>query len=646
MAKSYKDYAETVKSSVSEIRTTLTELTEEDCSSVKLKEINDKLQNISVGNELLINVTADDYEGATFTATHEDTETIVTGEISQKKVTLKVPKGGTYTVTNDADEQSKEAVLIDSVDVDFVKFKASIKVTIPTELLGETITCTLAEDVKEQKAETTSVTFEVRKKGTWTIGVKGNTTIKNTVNVQNAQTYSTQLTIDPAKVMSITVRSKEEDNGKTIKCTKSQTILQKVLKDRQCTFLIPETGTWKVTCDDYPEITKSVNVTESKAYRCALRSSVFGITITETESEPTNRVTYRDDAADMSPIKVNLSDGSVDYGEWKDYWPFEKIYPVMLSTSGTIAYKLNPDDQTKKAAGGTSDINSISYNGNAMVCMETFYTKFSMEGGNEVIQISDEQEDGFEPIGFIRSDGSVADKVFLPMFGGNKDQNGKLRSIGNQDWTYNISWTDSVTAAEKNGSGYGIESWAMNQAFSAVVTILIKSCDWQKKLGEGRSYSGAKTGILTNKGAFGYDPSTKAVKVLWVEDFVSNVSNGMWRWEAGILSTNNKVYVKMKPPYSGTETSGYTEVTDHVGTNGSSKFISKMKADNKYGRIPVAYEGSQTTYENAYWYTSNQSDVRVSRRSHFYGVWGRNFLNSASHSTDVLGAALSFLPPA
>ena len=88
---------------------------------------------------------------------------------------------------------------------------------------------------------------------------------------------------------------------------------------------------------------------------------VFGFKVNNLESDPTNRVTYIDDNKKMTPVTVNLSDGSVDYGDWKDTWLLEKIYPVMLKTNGTIAYKLDPNDQTKKASGGTSDINNMDY---------------------------------------------------------------------------------------------------------------------------------------------------------------------------------------------------------------------------------------------------------------------------------------------
>lgn len=719
-----------IKQDFTDIKEALQEKSVEVPEETHLSGVPDLIRSITSSSggtsSLKIEITADEYEGATFTATHEDQETKATAKVSENSATINVPKGGTYTVSNDSDEQTKEATLIDSVNLEFFKFKATVKVTLPKELIGETITCTLEEETLEQKAESTEVTFTVKKKGNWKIGVKDNTYISATanvtetteypvslsissgvpvinitldeelvgytvkvskdliniekkaettnlkivvkelgeytvslkehfnvttsVNVEQAKEYSAKLTIESG-IPTITVRSKEEDNGKTVKCTKSQTVLEGVLKNRQYVFILPETGEWKITCDDYPEITKTVNVTENKAYRCSLRASTFGVKITESESDPASRVTYTDDAIDMSPVKITLEDGTVDYGEWKDTWIFEKIYPCMVKTDGSIAYKLNPDDQTKKAEGGASEITSTSFDGNALVCVEKFYTKFSMDGDDEIIQISDDQDDGFEPIGFIREDGSEADQVFLPMFMGSFDSSSKLRSLSGQDIKYSTSFTDFRTAAQKNGTTYDIEVYAMNQFLTALYLVLFKTCNWREALGEGRTYDNTtnkKTGVLVNKGGIAFDPTTKATKFLWIEDYVSWPKSGtaIYRWEAGILCKNKENYVAMKPPYSGTDVSGYEKVTDHVYI--SNQYISKMKSDNKYGRTPTAAQGSETTYECTYWYDNNSTNdsVYVSLRGNYYSVAGRNFNLAASYTYLNFGAALSLVPPA
>lgn len=374
-------------------------------------------------------------------------------------------------------------------------------------------------------------------------------------------------------------------------------------------------------------------------------ATIYGVKIIESTSDPEARVQYTDDAIGMTPIKVDQSSGTANYNGWDKTWIFDKIYPCMVKSNGQIDYKLNPEDYSQKLEGGSSDVTNTNYDGNAMVCVEKFYTKFSMDGENECIQISDVPKDGFEAIGFIREDGSEADRVFLPMFMGSYDSSSKLRSISGQDVKYRVSFTDFRTAAQKNGSGYDIETWAMHQMFQAVYYILMKNCNPKAALGDGRNSSEAKTGILNNKGSIAYDPSTKCVKFMHVEDFTCNYSSGMMRWEAGILCKNKEIYVRMKPPYSGTDTSTYEKVSDHVYTNGA--FMSKMKCSNKYGRYPIECNGSNSTYESSFWYDSSNTsgNVCISRRGRNFGVAGLGIYVSASLSYSDVGAALTLIPP-
>ena len=139
----------------------------------------------------------------------------------------------------------------------------------------------------------------------------------------------------------------------------------------------------------------------------------------------------------------------------------------------------------------------------------------------------------------------------------------------------------------------------------------------------------------------GYDVSTKATKFLWIEDWQCW---NMYRWEAGVIQTNKELYVRMKPPYSGTSTSNYTKVPDYVQMQ---KYMSKMKCSNEYGRYSLEGNGSETTYETSYWYgsTNTSGNVYISRRGGSFGVAGR-YIGSNSSNTYYIGAALSLIPPA
>lgn len=436
----------------------------------------------------------------------------------------------------------------------------------------------------------------------------------------------------------------ETEDGTVLTATNGEEQVTGEVHDNQCVLEVYSAGNWNVEA----KTGQCCIITIPEVYNeKAVIPTVYGVKIIEEESDPSKRVVYIDEATEMKPVTVDQNTGTATYNGWDETWIFDKIYPVMLKTDGTIDYKLNPNDYSQKLEGGESDVANIDYDGNAMVCIEKFYTKFSMDGDNEIIQISDVKKEGFEAIGFIREDGSEADRIFVPMFAGSLDSDNHLRSLSGQTIKLEASFNDFRTAAQKNGSGYDIEYWAENQIIQALFLILMKNCNSKSTIAEGREGENAKTGVANNKGAIGFDTSSvdeyKAVKFMHIEDFTTFI---MYRWEAGLLTQNSKMFVKMKPPYSGTDTSDYTQVLGHKSTAGRNGHISKMKCSNEHGRYPIEYLATSQTYETCQWYTDTNKDVYISRRGNWEGVSGRS---SSDYPTDPgynNGAALTYMPPA
>ena len=115
------DYATQIETILPEIKSALEVFEIDMPEKFKLTNVPELIATIKTGVELLIEITAQEYEEATFTATHEDGETIATTTITQGVGTIEVPKGGTYTITNDVDEESQEVTLVDNVSAEFVK---------------------------------------------------------------------------------------------------------------------------------------------------------------------------------------------------------------------------------------------------------------------------------------------------------------------------------------------------------------------------------------------------------------------------------------------------------------------------------------------------------------------------------------------
>lgn len=70
------------------------------------------------------------------------------------------------------------------------------------------------------------------------------------------------------------------------------------------------------------------------------RASRYGFKREKANSNPSARITYLYDAENMTPMSVDLSTGTPDYGSWQ-YFIEELCRPVMLKYDGTVDYELD-----------------------------------------------------------------------------------------------------------------------------------------------------------------------------------------------------------------------------------------------------------------------------------------------------------------
>ena len=581
---------------------------------------------------------SEDYNGHTFTATHKDGAPVFSAKAADGLAVIAVTTTGSFTVSNDVNEETVEVFVGDVTTVEFISFKATVNVTIPASLVGSVITCSLDGKEFKETSSSTKVTFTVNKAGTWNIGVEGNEYVKTTVVVSDDKgTYSATLDVSTG-VPRISVTTNKKVEGKTLKCTKSDKVLTQIVKNNAVEFIVPELGEWTISCDDFAKKTVNVNVAEAKTYATRFAvSTIYGVRVFQNESDPKARVEYVEGASGMTPVSVNTDSGVVNYNGWDKTWIFDKIYPVMLKYDGTEDYKLNPNDYSQKLAGGASDVANVSYQGNAMVHIDKFYSKYYESGGYEYYLICDEPETGFEPIGFKRADNSVMNYGYLPMFKGFIDSGGKLRSLSGQSIKFDTSYNDFRTAALKNGANYCLEPHGFVNLFDILYLILSKNDNCQAAFGRGRDYSGAKTGMLNTRGAIALDTSSKRVKFMHVEDYWGN---DLYSWMDGYMYQGSAVYIKWGGPYNSTSTSGYTKVN---GAATSSGYISKSMANMAYGRIPTACSGSETTYQCDYWNTGSGSTIYACYRGG-NGLWYRSLDAPAAAYSDFC-SALSYEPP-
>lgn len=117
----------------------------------------------------------------------------------------------------------------------------------------------------------------------------------------------------------------------------------------------------------------------------------YGVRIDKTNSNPSTRVVYIDDAIGFTPMSGG--DGSFSWGSWQEVFDDLQIRPCLLK-NGIVNYYINPDDFTKKMDGTASDITS-GVDGDVMIeFAKPIWYKWTDEGTTYTIEISDEEFDG------------------------------------------------------------------------------------------------------------------------------------------------------------------------------------------------------------------------------------------------------------
>lgn len=385
----------------------------------------------------------------------------------------------------------------------------------------------------------------------------------------------------------------------------------------------------------------------------------YGMKINKNDSNPATRCTYLFDAAGMTPAAMNYETGLFDIGDWGDVFFVKNNYPAMVLYDGTEDYKLDPNDHTLKADGTESDVSNVNYGGNAMSVFDgtvdgkIWLSQFEI-GNYEYIIISNAQYDGtFNDDAYVREDGSHADKLYYPMFGGSYDGT-RLRSLAGQTLMYSTNASTEITRAKANGDGWNIGSWSRRNLLNCMLKLMSKTDDSQAAFGQGQTtgwvddasvnYGHLPTGTLKDKGQFyGYNDTTHEVKVFFIEKWWGN------RWDRinGLLMIGGEILAKMTPPYNLTG-KGFDKVG--IKFEGQSSGWQKGTKSSEYGRLPASVGGSSSTYTCTYfWWNDAITAVALVGGGCISGAsCGADcvYLNySASHAGGSFGASVFLEQP-
>ena len=421
--------------------------------------------------------------------------------------------------------------------------------------------------------------------------------------------------------------------------------------------LTPNTGADTLTVDTSLPPSNTEITLHAKPIR-------YGFKIDKTNDNSDTAVTYTYDAVTMTPAAMNFTTGEFNYGSWANAWFVRDAYPVALNLDGTEAYRLDPDDYTKKTDGTASDIQFVllseepsdwstqwkqyytkdandnyelnaqseaptfalntyyklsygGFQGNFMVAFPRVYFRRTEDATYNYVEISNHKlGDDWYAYAHINSSGNEVKRIYLPLFKG-VIVDSKLRSVPGVIPQGGTTASVEVTAASALGSRWQIWDHSSAELINDLLILMSKSIDSQGKFGKGResgydstdtvTYGKLQTGTLVKGGKFkGFSSSYKEVKVFGMEGFWAN------RWDRlqGMLLVDNVWKIKMTPPYNFTGTDFVTLSSASVPSGNG--YLSKVQT-SQYGSIPASIEGggSSKFYKDYFYKTATSTRVAL-----------------------------------
>ena len=322
------------------------------------------------------------------------------------------------------------------------------------------------------------------------------------------------------------------------------------------------------------------------------RAVRYGIKINKLESDPKARITYIYDAEGMTPAHMDFDNGVFDYGSWENVFFVRENRPVMLNLDRTVAYELDHDDYTKKTTGTASDIDDEDMPLNAMSEFPLIWLcQYEVDNYEYVIVSNIQYDETYRADAYTREDGTIAQYMYLPMFGGSYDGS-KLRSISGQVLANSTNMQSEFNYAAANGAGWTVIPWCRRNLINCLLLIMGKSENSRKIFGLGNVYrlgNSLNSGTLNNKGQFyGYNDTTHQVKVFHIEKWWGDRDDRI----AGLISNNRIAKVKMSPPYNLTG-AGYIDTLVNLPSFHGYQKDTRM---TQYGRFPITVGAGMSTY--------------------------------------------------
>ena len=393
---------------------------------------------------------------------------------------------------------------------------------------------------------------------------------------------------------------------------------------------------------------------------------IYSFTRIMNESVPSEKIVYRGTNEHYKPAYMDFSSDTFKYEDWANA-PFllkDRLATCVVGFDGEVEYFLTPNNYKQKEDGTASDVTNTSLDINCFMRVKLLYRrkKKNAEGNTEVDISNEKVNEDYKPYGgFIKSDGTLREYIYLPIYRGSLI-NGKCRSMsGNLTPMSGQTAQNERNYCQANGTGHDMITHADREMIEDLYMLMFKNTDSQSVLGQGKSNGGSsvndclKSGTMDEKGLF-YGSSSNAVgiKLFGMENRYAS----QWERVLGEVLVNGVRKVKLCQGTSDGSTvsdfnftgEGYitlNELPTISGTSGG--YISKEQTVDDIGTFPIVISGSSTTNEcDGMWYNNSGTMVALrggaSNNGALCGVFCSNLNDPASAATWAIGSSVSYKP--
>lgn len=316
-------------------------------------------------------------------------------------------------------------------------------------------------------------------------------------------------------------------------------------------------------------------------YATTQAATIFGVSISLLNSNPSTCVTYVEDAIDIQPAN------KTDLGGWKNKFPYNQIKLVGFK-DGKETKDINPTNRSYYTDGS-----SVPPNVDVMVKIPKVYWRFLNTSNGYELKISSKKIDDRWDCYAHKINGIEKEFIYIGAYLGSIS-NGKLRSTSNVPPKVSTTLTDFRKYAQANGDGYQLWNWYTLILIQILYLIAYKNLDSQSAIGYGYTEVNSTTFTGgTNRKDLCYGSIDGSIQMcfLGIEDLWGNC-----RQIVDGMKTDNNYNILVTTDNKNFNDTGANYKNLGKLSSVSTGYISDVSHTNESGFLPSKFTGSTNIY--------------------------------------------------